>query len=73
MPASPNLDVNRLLAHYRTMARIRAFEAAAEQAILSGKERLDLQSFGDDLILPLVSMTQSAGHRRAGATLRAAG
>ncbi len=55
-------------------ARIfRLIEAAAEQAILSGKERLDLQSFGEDLILPLVSMTQSAGRRRAGATLRAAG
>ena len=55
-------------------ARIfRLIEAAAEQAILSGKERLDIQSFGDDLILPLVSMTQSAGRRRAGATLRAAG
>ena len=47
-------------------ARIfRLIEAAAEQAILSGKERLDLQSFGDDLILPLVSMTQSARRRRA--------
>ena len=35
-------------------ARIfRLIETAAEQAILSGKERLDLQSFGDDLILPL--------------------
>jgi hypothetical protein len=47
-------------------ARIfRLIETAAEQAILSGRERLDLQSFGDDLILPLVSMTQSAGRRRA--------
>ena len=42
----------------------RLIETAAEQAILSGKERLDLQSFGDDLILPLVSMTQSAGTAR---------
>jgi hypothetical protein len=55
-------------------ARIfRLIETAAEQAIVSGKERLDLQCFGDDLILPLVSMTQSAGRRRAGATLQAAG
>jgi len=45
-------------------ARIfRLIETAAEQAILSGRERLDLQSFGDDLILPLVSMTPSAGRR----------
>jgi acetoin:2,6-dichlorophenolindophenol oxidoreductase subunit alpha len=36
MPASPNLDVNRLLAHYGTMARIRAFEDAAEQAHQQG-------------------------------------
>jgi hypothetical protein len=55
-------------------ARIfRLIETAAEQAILSGKERLDLQSFGDDLILPLVSMTQTAGRRAGRAALRAAG
>ena len=36
---------------------------AAEEAIRSGKERLDLMSFGDDLVLPLVSMTQSARRR----------
>jgi len=53
-------------------ARIfRLIETAAEQAILSGKERLDLKSFGDDLILPLVSMTRSAGHRKAAAALQA--
>ena len=51
----------------------RLIETAAEQAILSGKERLDLQSFGDDLILPLVSMTQSAGRRARKAALQAAG
>jgi hypothetical protein len=33
-------------------------ETAAEAAVLSGRERLDAESFGDDLILPLVSMTQ---------------
>lgn len=38
-------------------------EAAAEEAIRSGKERLDLLSFGNDLVLPLVSMTQSARRR----------
>jgi hypothetical protein len=55
-------------------ARIfRLIETAAEEAILSGRERLDIQSFGDDLVLPLVSMTQSAGRRGAGAALRAAG
>jgi hypothetical protein len=55
-------------------ARIfRLIETAAQQAIPSGRERLDIQSFGDDLVLPLVSMTQSAGRRGAGAALRAAG
>ena len=55
-------------------ARIfRLIETAAEHAILSGAERLDLKSFGDDLILPLVSMTRSAGARhKAGAALQAA-
>ena len=55
-------------------ARIfRLIETAAEQAILSGRERLDIQSFGDDLVLPLVAMTQSAARRGAGAAPRAAG
>lgn len=54
-------------------ARIfRLIETAAEQAIRSGKERLDLQGFGDDLMLPLVSMTQAAGRRKAGAAVQAA-
>ena len=45
-------------------ARIfRLIETAAEEAVRSGRERLDLASFGDDLVLPLVSMTQSAGRR----------
>ena len=45
-------------------ARIfRLIETAAEDAVRSGRERLDLQSFGDDLVLPLVSMTQSARRR----------
>lgn len=56
-----------------TARLFRLIEAAAEQAILSGKERLDLQSFGDDLILPLVSMTQSAGRRGARSAPRVAG
>ena len=48
-------------------ARIfRLIETAAVTAILSGRECLDLASFsGDDLVLPLVSMTQAA-ERRAG-------
>ena len=41
-------------------ARIfRLIETAAEAAVHSGRERLDARSFGDDLVLPLVSMTQS--------------
>lgn len=45
-------------------ARIfRLIETASERAVHSGKERLDAQSFGDDLILPLVSMTQSDRRR----------
>jgi len=41
-------------------ARIfRLIETAAEAAVHSGRERLDAESFGDDLVLPLVSMTQS--------------
>lgn len=41
-------------------ARIfRLIETAAEAAVHSGRERLDAKSFGDDLVLPLVSMTQS--------------
>lgn len=46
-------------------ARIfRLIETAAEEAIHSGKERLDVESFGDDLVLPLVSMTETARKRR---------
>ncbi len=45
-------------------ARIfRLIETAAEDAIRSGKERIDIDCFGDDLILPLVSMTQPQRHR----------
>jgi hypothetical protein len=45
-------------------ARIfRLVETASEAAIVSGKERLDLESFGDDLVLPLVSMTRSVAKR----------
>jgi hypothetical protein len=41
-------------------ARIfRLIETAAEAAVLSGRERLEAESFGDDLVLPLVSMTQT--------------
>ncbi len=36
MAALPNIDLDRLLAHYRTMARIRAFEEAAEAAHKAG-------------------------------------
>ncbi|MAX57215.1 MAG: transposase [Alcanivoracaceae bacterium] len=46
-------------------ARIfRLIETAAEAAIHAGKERLDVHSFGDDLVLPLVSMTETARRRR---------
>ena len=46
-------------------ARIfRLIETAAEEAIRSDKERLDTESFGDDLVLPLVSMTETARRRR---------
>ena len=38
---------------------LRLIETAAEAAVHSGRERLDARSFGDDLVLPLVSMTQS--------------
>jgi hypothetical protein len=41
----------------------RLIETAAEEAIRSGREQLDLTSFGDHLVLPLVSMTQAAGRR----------
>jgi|TARA_Y100001951_G_scaffold101945_1_gene107744 DNA polymerase III delta prime subunit len=45
-------------------ARIfRLIETAAEDAVRSGKERLDADSFGDNLVLPLVSMTQTARRR----------
>lgn len=46
-------------------ARIfRLIETAAEDAIRSGTERLDAESFGDDLVLPLVSMTETARKSR---------
>lgn len=52
-------------------ARIfRLIETAAEEAVRSGRERLDLLSFGDDLVLPLVSMTQSAPRRAPQAAAR---
>jgi pyruvate dehydrogenase E1 component alpha subunit len=35
----PNVDAERLLGHYRTMARIRAFEEAAEAGQQSGEVR----------------------------------
>ena len=45
-------------------ARIcRLIEAAAEEAVRTGKERLDMDSFGADLVLPLVSMTQTPRSR----------
>ncbi|APX26404.1 TniB protein (plasmid) [Salipiger profundus] len=45
-------------------ARIfRLIETAAEDAVRSGKERLDAESFGDNLVLPLVSMTQTVRRR----------
>ena len=46
-------------------ARIfRLIESAAEAAIRSGRELLDLESFEDDrLVLPLVAMTQAAARR----------
>lgn len=45
-------------------ARIfRLIETAAEVAVQSGKEKLDIESFGGDLVLPLVSMTQSERRR----------
>ncbi len=51
-------------------ARIfRLIETAAEAAVHSGKERIDVQSFGDDLVLPLVSMTQN-NRRRPRQTLQ---
>lgn len=37
MAARANVDVERLLAHYRTMSRIRAFEEAAEAAHKAGQ------------------------------------
>jgi acetoin:2,6-dichlorophenolindophenol oxidoreductase subunit alpha len=36
-PARANLDAERLLAHYRMMSRIRAFEEAAEAALRAGE------------------------------------
>ena len=48
---------------------LRLIETAAEAAVHSGRERLDAESFGDDLVLPLVSMTQS-NRRRSRQTLQ---
>ncbi len=46
-------------------ARIfRLIETAAEDAIRTGRERLSAESFGNDLVLPLVSMTETARRRR---------
>tara|TARA_R110001599_G_scaffold463_1_gene2001 strand:- start:1269 stop:2201 length:933 start_codon:yes stop_codon:yes gene_type:complete len=51
-------------------ARIfRLIETAAEDAVRSGKERIDIDSFGDDLILPLVSMTQIPRRRAVSQTV----
>ncbi|HEY0523884.1 MAG TPA: thiamine pyrophosphate-dependent enzyme, partial [Stellaceae bacterium] len=38
-PELSNVDSGRLLGHYRTMCRIRAFEEAAEQAQKDGEVR----------------------------------
>ena len=48
----------------------RLIETAAEEAARSGKERLDFESFADDPLLPLVSMTQSAARRSSQAAAR---
>ena len=55
-------------------ARIfRLIETAAAEAIRTGRERLDLESFADDrLLLPLVAMTQAAERRAGRTTLQAA-
>jgi len=55
-------------------ARIfRLIETAAEDAILSGREKIDIASFGDDLILPLVSMSRSSRRRPMQAAPQVAG
>lgn len=55
-------------------ARIfRLIETAAEDAIRSGRERIDMDSFGDDLILPLVSMSQPSRRRPMQAASQMAG
>ena len=55
-------------------ARIfRLIETAAEDAIRSGRERIDIDSFGADLILPLVSMSQSSRRRPMQAVPQMAG
>ncbi len=55
-------------------ARIfRLIETAAEGAIRSGWERIDIDSFGDDLILPLVSMSQASRRRPMQAAPQMAG
>lgn len=48
---------------------LRLIETAAEAVVHSGRERIDIQSFGDDLVLPLVSMTQN-NRRRPRQTLQ---
>jgi hypothetical protein len=48
-------------------------ETAAVAAIRSGRERIDAESFADeDVMLPLVAMTQAADRRAGRTTLRAA-
>ena len=45
-------------------ARIfRLIETAAEDAVRAGKEHLDADNFRDNLVLPLVSMTQTVRRR----------
>lgn len=67
--APSDLDTDAVRERIHTLASgvtfriFQLIETAAEEAIRSGKERLDLMSFGDDLVLPLVSMTQSARRR----------
>ncbi|KMK65117.1 hypothetical protein IMCC21224_12362 [Puniceibacterium sp. IMCC21224] len=42
----------------------RLMETAAEAIVFSDRERLDVESFGDNLVLPLMSMTQT-GRRQS--------
>ena len=63
MSAEARARIHRLTSG--VTARIfRLIETAAEEAIRTGKERLDAESFGDDLVLPLVSMTETLRRRR---------